>query len=111
LLDAALDEGLDALVEVHNEAEMERAARAGATVIGINNRDLRTFVTTLETSERLRPLVPAGAVAVAESGIDTPADIKRLREARFDAFLIGEALMRAPDPGAKLRALLRAGDH
>ncbi len=85
---------------------MERAAAAGAEVIGINSRDLQTFVTTLETAERLRPLVPDSAVAVAESGIDSAADIARLETAGFHAFLVGESLMRAQDPGAQLRALL-----
>jgi indole-3-glycerol phosphate synthase len=109
MLAVAEEQGLDALVEVHDEDELERAARAGAKIIGINNRDLRTFVTTLETAERLRPLVPAGAVPVAESGIERPADVARLRRAGFGAFLVGESLMRAPDPGAKLRELLAEG--
>jgi indole-3-glycerol phosphate synthase len=106
LLAAAADGGLDALVEVHTEAELDRAARAGATLIGVNNRDLRTFVTSLATAERLRPRMPASAIAVAESGIESAADVARLRAAGFEAFLIGESLMRAPDPGAALRALL-----
>ena len=78
----------------------------GATLIGVNNRDLRTFVTTLETAERLRARIPAGAVAVAESGIETAADVARLRAAGYDVFLVGESLMRQPDPGAALQALL-----
>lgn len=98
--------GLDMLVEAHDAREVERAVAAGAELIGINNRDLRTFVTTLETAERLRPLIPAGAVAVAESGIERAADIARLRAAGYEAFLVGESLMREPDPGAALRALL-----
>jgi indole-3-glycerol phosphate synthase len=106
MLAAAREQGVDALVEIHDERELERALTSGAEIIGINNRDLRTFVTTLETAERLRPLVPASAVPVAESGISSPADIVRLRRAGFDAFLIGECLMRAPDPGMKLRELL-----
>jgi len=106
MLDAAEACGLDVLVETHDESELERAADAGATIIGINNRDLRTFVTTLATAERLRPLVPAGAIAVAESGIHSRADIVRLRDAGFTSFLVGESLMRAPDPGEKLRELL-----
>jgi indole-3-glycerol phosphate synthase len=106
MLAAAREQGLDALVEIHDERELERALAAGAEIVGINNRDLRSFVTTLETAERLRPLVPASAVPVAESGISGPADIARLGRAGFDAFLIGECLMRAPDPGAKLRELL-----
>jgi indole-3-glycerol phosphate synthase len=106
MLTAASEHGLDVLVEVHDESELERALAAGAEIIGINNRDLRSFVTTLATAERLRPLVPAGAIPVAESGISGPADIARLRRAGFDAFLIGETLMRASDPAAKLRELL-----
>ena len=108
LLAASRQAGLDALVEVHTQPELERALRAGTTLIGINNRDLHTFVTTLATGERLRPLVPPDVTAVAESGIESAADIGRLRAAGFEAFLIGESLMRAPDPGAQLRALLRA---
>jgi indole-3-glycerol phosphate synthase len=103
---AALHLGLDVLVEAHTAEEAERAAALGARMIGINNRDLRTFVTSLQTAERLRSLIPAGAVAVAESGIDSPADIARLGRAGYGAFLVGESLMRAPDPGAALRALL-----
>jgi indole-3-glycerol phosphate synthase len=98
--------GLDMLVEAHTAEEAARAAAIGATLIGINNRDLRTFVTSLDTAVRLRPTLPAGALAVAESGIESPADVTRLRDAGYDAFLVGESLMRAPDPGAALRALL-----
>lgn len=97
--------GLDMLVEAHDEAEVDRAVAAGAELIGVNNRDLRTFVTTLATAERLRPRIPAGAIAVAESGIETAADIARLRAAGYEAFLVGESLMRQPDPGAALVAL------
>ena len=107
---AATSLGLDVLVEAHSAAEVEHAAAAGATVIGVNNRDLQTFVTTLATAERLRPLVPVGALAVAESGIETPADVARLRSAGYQAFLVGESFMRAADPGAALRALL-AGER
>jgi len=103
---AATELGLDVLVEAHRADEIERALAAGATLIGVNNRDLRTFVTTLETAERLRPLIPPGALAVAESGIERAADVARLRAAGYDTFLVGESLMRAPDPGAALRALL-----
>jgi indole-3-glycerol phosphate synthase len=106
LLATASALGLDALVEVHSEDEVDRAAAAGATLIGVNNRDLRTFVTSLATAERLRSSIPASAIAIAESGIETVADVNRLRCAGFDAFLIGEAFMRAPDPGAALRGLL-----
>jgi len=97
--------GVDALVEVHNEAELAVALRVGPRLIGINNRDLHTFVTTLETTERLLPKIPAGCTVVAESGIETRADIRRLRAAGAHAFLVGETLMRAPEPGAKLDEL------
>ena len=97
---------LDVLVEVHTAGELERAVGAGATLIGVNSRDLTTFSTTLETAERLRPAIPATALAVAESGIETAADIARLQAAGYDAFLVGESLMRAADPGAALRGLL-----
>jgi indole-3-glycerol phosphate synthase len=103
---AALELGLDVLVEAHTADEVDRAAAAGATLIGINNRDLRTFVTTLETAERLSERLPAGALGVAESGIETPADVARLRRAGYEVFLVGESLMRQPDPGAALQALL-----
>jgi indole-3-glycerol phosphate synthase len=106
LLAAARDTGLDALVEAHTAEEVDRALGAGARIVGVNNRDLRTFVTSLSTAEGLRPRIPAGVIAVAESGIDTPADIARLEAAGFHVFLVGEALMRAPDPGAKLALLL-----
>lgn len=105
LLAAAADVGVDALVEAHTAHEVERAVDARATLIGINNRDLRTFVTSLETAERLGKLVPDTAVRIAESGIETQDDIARLESAGFHAFLIGESLMRAPDPAARLRQL------
>jgi len=106
LLTAAADHGLDTLVEVHTREELERAVAAGAMLIGVNNRDLGTFVTTLKTAERLRPLMPPGTTAVAESGIDAPADVTRLRRAGYECFLIGESLMRAADPETKLRELV-----
>ena len=106
LHDAGCELGLDMLVEVHTAEEARRAAAIGATLVGVNNRDLGTFVTSLETAERLRPLIPGGAVAVAESGIESPGDIARLRAARYDAFLVGESLMRAAEPGAALQTLL-----
>jgi indole-3-glycerol phosphate synthase len=102
---AATELDLDVLVEAHTAAEVERAVAAGATLIGVNNRDLHSFVTRLETAERLRPLIPAGRVTVAESGIETAADIRRLHAVGYDAFLVGESLMRAADPGAALRVL------
>jgi indole-3-glycerol phosphate synthase len=99
--------GMAALVEVHDEAEMERAADAGAAVIGVNNRDLRTFEVDIATTERLRPLVPAGCTLIAESGIFTRDDMLRLESCGVDAVLIGEALVTAPNPAAKIRELLR----
>jgi indole-3-glycerol phosphate synthase len=98
--------GLDVLVEVHDEAELDVAKGAGADLIGINNRDLRTFVTDLTVCERLARQVPQGAVVVAESGIAGPADVARLGRAGASAFLVGESLMREPDPGLALRRLL-----
>lgn len=98
---------LDALVEVHSREELDRAGRCGAALIGINNRDLRTFVTRLEVAETLAPLAPSGSAIVAESGLKTAADLERLEAAGVRAFLIGETLMSAPDPGAALTALLR----
>ena len=97
---------LDALVEVHTEAELECALKAGASLIGINNRDLRTFEVNLDTTERLLPRIPAGTLVVCESGIDSLEQIKRLEALGVHIFLIGEALMRAPDPGARLKELL-----
>jgi len=98
--------GLDVLCEVHSEAEVERVRGLGCDAYGVNNRNLETFEVSLETSLRLADRLPANAVRVAESGIHTAEDIERLRAAGFDAFLIGESLMRQPDPGAALQALL-----
>jgi indole-3-glycerol phosphate synthase len=98
--------GLDVLCEVHDEFELERAAAAGCDMIGVNNRDLRTFHVDLETAVRLAPMIPATALKVAESGIHCGADIARLRAAGYDAFLIGESLMKEDSPGHALRALL-----
>jgi indole-3-glycerol phosphate synthase len=106
LIALAREMGMDALVEVHDEAEMERAAEAGARLIGINNRDLRTFSVDLSTTERLRPLAPRQATLVAESGIFTRDDMSRLEAAGVQAALIGEALVTSADPAAKLRELL-----
>jgi indole-3-glycerol phosphate synthase len=97
--------GLDALVEVHTHDEMTRALRAGATVVGINNRDLHTFEVRLETSLELLPRIPPHAVAVAESGLSRPPDLLRLRATRCDAVLMGEVFMTSPDPAATLAAL------
>jgi indole-3-glycerol phosphate synthase len=101
----ARDIGLDVLVEVHDEAELESALSTQASLLGVNNRDLHTFTTDLSTSERLRPLVPENRTLVTESGIHKPDDVQRMKAAGIDAFLVGEAFMRARDPGAALRAL------
>jgi indole-3-glycerol phosphate synthase len=97
--------GMDSLVEVHDEKELELALAADARIIGINNRDLRTFDVDLSTTERLVPLVPAGRTIVAESGIFVRDDIRRLEAAEVHAVLIGEALVTSPDPRAKIREL------
>ena len=94
-----------ALVEVHDSDELAKALDAGAPVIGVNNRDLRTFNVSLETSERLAALMPAEVTKVAESGIHSREDVSRLQEAGFHAFLVGEHLMKSPDPAGALRAL------
>ncbi len=93
------------LVEVHDEAELERALESGAEIVGVNNRDLRTFEVRLETSERLAALIPAGVLRVAESGIRGREDLKRLAASGYDAFLVGEHLMKSGDPAAALKAL------
>ena len=100
--------GLDTLVEVHDEDELRKAVMAGGTLIGINNRDLKTFVVDPQTSLRLVPQVPSLVTAVAESGISQPADLARLRETRCDAVLIGEAFMTSPDPALTLSTLAAA---
>ncbi len=97
--------GMDALVEIHTEEELARAQKAGASVIGINHRDLGTFTMDPTLSVRLVPRIPAGKVIVAESGIQSPADVKRMRQLGVHAVLIGEALMVATDPAAKVREL------
>jgi indole-3-glycerol phosphate synthase len=97
--------GLDVLVEVHDEAELERALRVGPALLGVNNRDLRTFETSLSTTERLRTRVPAGTLLVTESGIQSRDDVARMRAIGVHAFLVGEAFMRATDPGTALREL------
>jgi indole-3-glycerol phosphate synthase len=97
--------GMAALVEVHDEQELERALAAEAEIIGINNRDLRTFHTSLGTTLRLRPGIPDGRVVVSESGIQSRADVRQLEAARVDAMLVGEALMRSRDIGATIAAL------
>lgn len=106
LLAAELD--LDVLVEVHDEAELERALDIPAPLIGINNRNLRTFETSLDTTLRLQGRVDDGRLLVTESGIHTPDDVARMRAAGVEAFLVGEAFMRAADPGSELARLFRA---
>jgi len=107
---AAHEIGLDVLVEVHTGDELDRVldamGEAGADAIGVNNRDLKTFDVRLERSLELVERIPPSVVRVAESGIAAPEDIVRLRAAGFDAFLIGESLMRQPDPGTALKDLL-----
>lgn len=103
---AAVDWGMDALLEIHDEAQLDRALKLRSRLIGINNRDLNTFTTTLEPTERLAPLVPKDRLVVGESGIRSPADLARLSQAGVNCFLVGESLMREPDVEAATRALL-----
>lgn len=104
---AALEQGMDVLVEVHNEAEMERAARLRSRLIGVNNRDLKRFVTDIAITERLAPLAPEGTLLVSESGINTHADLQRLEKCGARTFLVGESLMRQADVTAAVKALLQ----
>jgi indole-3-glycerol phosphate synthase len=99
--------GMAALVEVHNPEELAKAIDSGATLIGVNNRDLDTFEVSLDTSLRLSYLMPSSAVRVSESGIRTRADVEQLRGAGFQAFLVGESLMKSSDPARVIRELLR----
>ncbi|WP_343635930.1 indole-3-glycerol phosphate synthase TrpC [Roseateles sp.] len=105
LEDCALGLGLDVLVEVHDGHELERALRLKTPMVGINNRNLKTFEVTLDTTLGLLKQVPADRLLVTESGILGPGDVARMRQAQVNAFLVGEAFMRAPDPGAALAAL------
>jgi len=102
----ATELGMDALVEVHDDAELDRALAAGATLVGVNQRDLSSFEVDTRRALRLAGHIPAGVVKVAESGIAGPADAARLHEAGYDAILVGESLVTSPDPAAAVRALL-----
>jgi indole-3-glycerol phosphate synthase len=107
LRESARGVGLDVLCEVHDREELERALVLECECVGVNSRDLRTFEVSLERACELAALLPASAVKVAESGIHTSADMQRLRAAGYEAFLIGESLMRQERPGLALRELLR----
>src|SRR5205823_3936696 len=106
LRDLAASYNMSTLVEAHDESEVDIALEAGADLIGINNRDLKTFELKLETSLRLAARMPSGVVKVAESGIHSAADVKILSDAGFHAFLVGEHLMKAPDRSAAVKALI-----
>jgi indole-3-glycerol phosphate synthase len=108
LFDSARRWAIDALVEVHNESELDRALALGADMIGINNRDLNTFVTDLQVTLRLAPRIPPHVLTIAESGLSTPDDLKRLADIGVTTFLIGESLMRQADVAAATRTLLGA---
>ena len=101
--------GLDVLVEVHDERELEDALSTGARLVGVNNRDLHTFTTDLATSERLRPMMPPDRTMVTESGIHSLEDVRRMQAAMINAFLVGEAFMRSADPGEALQKLFFDG--
>jgi len=111
LLAAANAWKMDALIEVHNEAELERAIALGARMIGINNRDLKTFVTNLDVTIRLAPRVPQGTLVVAESGLSKPDDLQRLASAGVTTFLVGESLMREANVAAATAKLIGAKFH
>jgi len=105
LLDRARESGMDVLIEVHDEAEMERALQLEHELIGVNNRNLNTFETSLATSERLKSMLSGGQLLVTESGIKTAADVKRMQASGINAFLVGEAFMREDDPGSALKRM------
>ena len=105
LYELAGELGMDALIEVHDQAELERALTLGATMVGINNRNLRTFETSLNTSIDLLSMIPEGRLVVTESGIQKPEDVALMRQHHINAFLVGEAFMRAPQPGDELQKL------
>ena len=111
LLRLAEELGMAALVEVHAEEELESALKVGANIIGINNRDLRTFRVELGTTLRLRERIPEWVAVVSESGIETREDVERLEQAKVNAILVGEALMRAANPAAKIDELLGRNEH
>ncbi len=106
LLATAEQASIEAFVEVHDDSELARALHVGATIIGVNNRDLRSMQVSLQTSLDLAGHIPDAVVAVSESGIHASEDVRRLREAGYDAVLVGEHLMQAPDPGAALESLI-----
>jgi indole-3-glycerol phosphate synthase len=111
LISAAAELGLNVLVEVHNLTELETALSTGTQIIGINNRNLHTFETSLDVTTELRSHIPPEICIIAESGIHTYADVRRLTELGIDAMLIGEALVTAPDVGSKVRELTQVYDH